>query len=123
MLSTIIAYKKQRLRVILLLSNTEKQKKIDGNKGFTLMEVLVAVAILGLSYVAVLQNFSVSLGNITRLSGYRENMLHTTLELEKEIVLSEDADENETFMEGSLYRLVIVSSEDEKFTTLKLAKL
>ena len=87
------------------------------------MEVLVAVAILGLAYVAVLQNFSLSLGNITRLSGYRENLLHTTLELEKELVLSEDVDDKETFMEGSRYRLVTVTSEDERFTTLKLAKL
>ena len=53
------------------------------------MEVLVAVAILGLAYVAVLQNFSVSLGNITRLSEYRDNLLNTTLVLEKEILLTE----------------------------------
>ena len=87
------------------------------------MEVLVAVAILGLAYVAVLQNFSVSLGNITRLSEYRDNLLNTTLVLEKEMLLTESGNENIAFLEGSQYRLVIVTSEDEKFTTLKLEQL
>ena len=87
------------------------------------MEVLVAVAILGLAYVAVLQNFSVTMGNITRLSDYREILLDTTLALEKEILFSENGEEATTFLEGSHYRLVIVTSEDDKFTTLKLAHL
>jgi prepilin-type N-terminal cleavage/methylation domain-containing protein len=106
-----------------LLTITEKKRKGKSSKGFTLMEVLVAVAILGLAYVAVLQNFSVSLGNITRLSGHRDRLLHTTLVLEKEMLLSESGNENPIFLEGSRYRLVIVTSADEKFTTLKLAKL
>jgi len=35
--------------------------------GFTLLEILVAVAILGLAYVVVLQNFSQSLRNLERV--------------------------------------------------------
>jgi type II secretion system protein I len=41
--------------------------------GFTLLEILVAVAILGLAYLVVMQNFSHSLRNIERVerSGLR----------------------------------------------------
>ncbi|MCK5438116.1 MAG: type II secretion system protein, partial [Desulfobulbaceae bacterium] len=46
------------------LLDYQKLKFSKRQKGFTLIEVFVAVIILGLAYVAILQSFSVSLTNI-----------------------------------------------------------
>ena len=58
-------------------------------KGFTLLEVVVAVVILGLAYVAILQNFSFSSRNIARLQDSRTATFENSLEFE-ELLRNED---------------------------------
>lgn len=98
------------------------------NSGFTLIEVLAAVVILGLSYVAILQNFSVSIKNISRIDKARTEALNTSLAFEELLWPSEEDEEaaNEdypVFLEGRIFQLVIVTSEDGGMSTLKLEKI
>ena len=60
------------------LADTEKNKN-----GFTLIEVLAAVIILGLAYVAVLQSFSLSMKNIARIETARANTFAEMLAFEQ----------------------------------------
>ncbi|MCB2181680.1 MAG: prepilin-type N-terminal cleavage/methylation domain-containing protein [Desulfobulbaceae bacterium] len=97
--------------------------KAAGERGFTLLEVLAAVVILSLAYVAVLQSFSVSLRNIAKVEKSRTTQFE---ELEPFIrkskftgeVDQEEALEGIPFIEGSKYRLVEVVSENEELATL-----
>lgn len=97
-------------------------KDQKAEKGFTLLEVLVAVLILGLAYVAVMQNFSVSLNNILRMSDYRSRLFDTAIDFEREFFDPESDIEGTIFLEGSRYNLVLITSEDEKLMTLKLVR-
>lgn len=95
-------------------------------KGFTLFEVLVATVILGLSYVAILQSFSLSAKNISRLGQKRTEMFMNALRFENGLL----ADQEETitgsdqtvYLEGLQFRLVLVADEGQDFVTLKLEK-
>ena len=99
------------------------------NKGFTLIEVLAAVVILGMAYVAILQNFSISMLNIDRIENARtdsfedmlafEQLLRPPAEDEEEFI----PEEYPVFMEGRVYQLLIVTDENENMTTLKLEKI
>ena len=51
-------------------------------RGFTLIEVLAAVMILGMAYVAILQSFSVSMKNIRRIDAARATTLEKMLAFE-----------------------------------------
>lgn len=93
-----------------------------GDKGFTILEVLVAVVILGLAYVAVLQNFSLALRNVTRIDGKRSELLSRMLSFER-LLDSVDQEgepppEGEIFMEGNAYNLFWVRDESGQFATL-----
>jgi len=99
-------------------------------QGFTLIEVLVAVVIMGLSYVAILQSFSLSTRNILKVEEVRANMMRYGLEFDQEYLESriqgeESAaeQEGEVFLEGSRYELLMVSDESNTFQTLRLEKL
>ncbi len=97
----------------------------DQIQGFTVIEVLVAVLILGLAYVAVLQNFSLSLRNIGRVDEARTQAFTEMLAFE-EILASEDPDaipDGELFLEGNHYRLLWIDSEDGRFSTLIMERL
>ena len=99
------------------------------DKGFTLLEVLVAVVILGLSYVAILQSFSLSLRNITKIDNQRANVFEESSSLIHDARFSGDTDtedmevEGEDFIEGHKYRLVLVPSESGNMETLRLEKI
>lgn len=99
------------------------------DKGFTLIEVILAVIIMGLAYVAILQSFSLSNRNIFKVEQVRNNMLAYALKFEKQSFdrkMDSDSDIYTTesvFMEGSKYQLLLVSDETETFMTLKLEKL
>lgn len=97
------------------------------DKGFTLLEVLVAVVILGLSYVAVLQSFSLSLRNITKIEKQRTSLFEELSTLIQEAHFSDDTEvreaEGEDFIEGSKYRLVLIRSESGGMETLRLEKI
>lgn len=104
--------------------------------GFTLIEILVAVTILGLAYVAILQTFSLSLRNLAKLDGKRLVLFDEALAFEQRIkFVSSDgvpaegaegkaeADEEEsgpTFLEGQKYQVVIVTSKNGEFMSFKL---
>lgn len=94
-------------------------------QGFTLLEVLVAVVILGISYVALLQNFAQSTRTIFRLEQKREKIFTTALQLEEYL---RGANENggievdPSYREGLQYRVILISDEGGEFMTLKLVR-
>ena len=104
------------------LTATGKNKK-----GFTLIEVLTAVIILGLAYVAILQSFSLSMKNITRIEKARANTLEEMLAFEQLLSPPEDEPDQETdlplFLEGRYYQLVVVAAEDDDIMSLKLERI
>ena len=95
-------------------------------KGFTLLEVLVATVILGLSYVAILQNFSLSAKNISRLGQKRTDMFMNALLFENSLLADQEDPTTEPdqtiYLEGLQFRLVLVADEEQGFVTLKLEK-
>lgn len=101
---------------------------MTGEKGFTLMEILVAVIILGLAYVAILQNFSTSMRNIVRVEKSRVEVLDDYLALEAEMLPATletgrdtaTPEEKPAYMEGNKFRLVLVASENKRLISLKL---
>lgn len=96
--------------------------------GFTLLEVLVAVLILGMAYVAVLENFSISLKNIDKITKTRQAVFEELLAFSEgskftgtDLLASEEEEEESTlFIEGEKYRLVAVKSTSGELATLKL---
>ncbi len=96
-------------------------------RGFTLIEVLAAVMILGMAYVAILQSFSVSMKNIRRIDTARTTTFETVLAFEHLLRPLDDADAPDKdlplFLEGRLYRLVLVSDEEDVLTALKLERI
>lgn len=109
------------------LRNGRTMNMTRTDKGFTLLEVLVAVVILGLSYVAILQSFSLSLRNITKIEKQRANMFEELSNLIHDARFSDDTEdmevEGEDFIEGHKYRLVLVPSESGDMETLRLEKI
>lgn len=117
----------------------KKGEKFSQQAGFTLIEILVAVSILGLAYVAVLQNFSLSLRSLARLDTKRLTLFDEAQVFEQKIrYVAPDSNMIEganlkakmdvtesgpSFMEGQKYRLVTVTSENGEFMTLKLETL
>lgn len=103
-------------------------KKHIPQSGFTLLEVMVAVVILGLSYVAILQNFSFSAQNIVRVKNSRSSNMENFLDFEKQLreLDEEDSDfgdEGEVFRKGKQFKLVVIESESGNLKTLKLRRL
>lgn len=95
------------------------------DKGFTLLEVVVAVVILGVAYVAVMQNLSLSTQNILRIQKSGEGIFEQSLQLE-EILLEQDEEafgDAEVYRKGTRLQLVIINSEDNRLKTLKLTKI
>lgn len=89
-------------------------------RGFTLLEVLVAVLILSLAYVAVLQNFSQSNTNIFRLEKGRATDLREALALEQQ--LRGDNLAGEVLVLGQKFVLKKISSKDGQLETVRLEK-
>lgn len=89
-------------------------------RGFTLLEVLVAVLILSLAYVAVLQNFSQSTANIFRLEKGRSEDLREALALEEQLRSTEIS--GEVLVLGQKFVLKKISSKDGQLETVRLEK-
>ncbi len=71
--------------------NNENKIHISNSQGFTLIEIVVAMIILGLAYVAVLQNFSVSMKNITKIDLSRTEVVNEVMEFDA--LLNQDEEE------------------------------
>ena len=97
-----------------------------GGAGFTLLEVLLAVTILGMAYLAIMQNFSMSLQNIERLERNGGQLFAAQLEMEKHFLARNLAEEvtGEVFVEGGKYMIILLTDEESgKLTTLSLKEL
>lgn len=88
--------------------------------GFTLLEVLVAVLILSLAYVAVLQNFSQSSVNIFRLEKGRGADLREAMALEQQLRGTDIA--GEVLVLGQKFVLKKIGSKDGQLETVRLEK-
>ncbi len=96
-----------------------------------MLEVMVAVVILGLSYVSILQSFSTSLSNIHKVRRVRAEIFEENLQLAQgtkftgDDLTEEDEDEREStvFIEGHKYQLVIITSESGEMATLRLERV
>lgn len=104
--------------------------KCWNKSGFTVLEVLAAVLILGLAYVAVLQNFSLSMRNLDKVVRERTTIFQERVSLTREAkytgqpaILEEEEGEGTLFMEGHGLRLLLIASESGELVTLKLEKL
>ena len=97
-------------------------------EGFTLIEILVAVVIMGLAYVAILQSFSLSGRNIVKMETTRTTLFENSLAFEQQLLTIGKMDQgqvgsvNDVLVEGNRYRLILVSDENDDFMTLKLEK-
>lgn len=89
-------------------------------QGFTLLEVLVAVLILSLAYVAVLQNFSQSSANIFRLEKSRTTDLQEAQALEQQLRGADFA--GEVMVQGQKFVLKKIGSKDGELETVRLEK-
>jgi prepilin-type N-terminal cleavage/methylation domain-containing protein len=89
-------------------------------QGFTLLEVLVAVLILSLAYVAVLQNFSQSSTNIFRLEKGRVAAMREAMALEQQLRGTDLA--GEVLVLGQKFALKKISSKDGELETVRLEK-
>lgn len=85
-------------------------------RGFTLLEILVAVAILGLAYLVILQNFSQSFRNLERVErGWQRDFAAILArELDFMVIPSKEVDveplEGELYVEGQVFQLIVVKS-------------
>lgn len=96
-------------------------------KGFSLLEILVAVTIMGLSYVAILQNFSMSARNIAKMDEGRTALIASSLAFEMTLLSLDQAGQDagdgaEVVAEGGRYQLTQITDENDDFMTLKLKK-
>jgi prepilin-type N-terminal cleavage/methylation domain-containing protein len=103
----------------------EKREAKESSAGFTLLEVLVAVAILGMAYLVIMQNFSLSMQNIVRLEINGTRLLAVQLEMDKHFIFEiiDDDPAGEIFVEEGSYKVLLVTSEeDERLVTLVIKK-
>ena len=103
----------------------EKRALKESSAGFTLLEVLVAIAILGMAYLVIMQNFSLSLQNVVRIERNGKRLLAVQLEMDKHFIFENIDDEpaGEVFVEDTSYKVLLVASEeDERLVTLVIKK-
>jgi len=98
-----------------------------GQRGFSLIEILVAVTIMGLAYVAILQNFSMSSRSIVSMEEGRSVTLASSLAFERTLLIMDLGDQDasdgaEILASGGKYDLALVTDEEDEFMTLKLKK-
>ena len=98
---------------------------VSNQRGFTIIEVVVAVIILALAYATILQNFSLSLQNIGRVDRKRTAIFEQQLQFEEQLQQAEAAvveegeqPEGEVFLEGARYQVVVLRNETGELVSL-----
>ncbi|PKN50444.1 MAG: hypothetical protein CVU58_00815 [Deltaproteobacteria bacterium HGW-Deltaproteobacteria-16] len=102
-----------RVKRIGLGNDVQKQ-------GFTLLEVLVAVLILSLAYVAILQNFSQSNANIFQLEKGRDADLRDAMAIEQQLRGGGFA--GEVLVQGEKFVLKKIASKDGQLESVRIEK-
>ncbi len=103
-----------------------KSQTSRSESGFSLLEILVAVTIMGLAYVAILQSFSLSARNIHFMDESRSQLLRNTLAFEKQLISmgldgeGDLAESGEVLVDGGRYELVLVTDQNNDFMTIML---
>lgn len=95
-------------------------------RGFTLLEVMTAVLLLGLSYVAVLESFSSSMHRLVKLEQRLESFVRQDMDLTEAIKFSgpalvQEPPDGEIFLEGATHQLTIVTSQGGVLQGLQLS--
>ncbi len=98
-----------------------------GDSGFTLLEVMIAVLLLGLSYVAVLESFSSSMQRLIKLEERLEYLFSEDSQMTRDMrfsgpALDHEDPQGEIFSEGTTYSLIIATSEGNLLQSLQLWK-
>lgn len=101
--------------------------RYNNGDGFTLLEVMTAVLLLALSYVAVLESFSSSMQRLVKLEKRLESFVSQDIQLTRDIKFSGPAlfaaeSDGEIFLEGTTYLLTVVTSEEGLLHSLQLSK-
>lgn len=98
----------------------------QGQQGLTLLEILVAVVILSLSYVAVLRSFSQSSAGISRLERSRPAELSEILAFDQQLreagAGAPLALAGDVVVEGQRFSVVKIRSKDGQLEMLRLVK-
>ena len=103
-----------------------KSQTSRSESGFSLLEILVAVTIMGLAYVAILQSFSLSARNIHFMDESRSQLLRNTLAFEKQLIgmgldgEGDLAESGDVLVDGGSYELVLVTDQNNDFMTIML---
>ncbi len=96
-------------------------------RGFTLLEVMIAVLLLSLSYVAVLESFSSSMQRLVKLEQRLEFFVNQDSQMTQDIkfngpTLDYEESEDDIFLEGTIYMLSVKNSEGGLLQSLQLRK-
>lgn len=99
-------------------------KHTNNNKGFTLLEIMAAMLLLSLAYVAILESFSASLSQISRLDRHYGRLLKLeTTVLSTPLIfpgIDDNEPEGELYLEGSRYKLIHIKANAGAVETLAL---
>ena len=99
----------------------------NNRQGFTLLEVMTAVLLLSLGYVAVLESFSSSMLRLSKIEEKLESFFTQDASLMGSIkfngiALDYEENDNDIFLEGTTYTLFIATSENGLLQSLQLQK-
>lgn len=85
-------------------------------KGFTLLEIMVAIAILGIALTVILQQFSTGLRTVTVTRNYTTALIHAREKLEEFCLTKKLSEKEESgeFENGYRWRVVISPYQEEK---------
>ncbi len=95
---------------------------IRSNKGFTLIEVIVALSLLGIAITVILQLFSANLKALSRSEDYVRAMVQADIKM-RELSESDDLQEktwSETTEQGYRFDISVSEISKEKTETLQM---
>ncbi|MEN8141513.1 MAG: type II secretion system protein [Thermodesulfobacteriota bacterium] len=96
----------------------------EGKNGFTLLEVMVAVLLLAVSYVAVLESFSTSLARLAKDGPRRQALFAEELVFGRQLRFSnvpgQKSDEGDLYLMGSSLMVLELGSAGEQLQGLQL---